>query len=178
MKNKRFSSILVLPLAISALFMVYSCGSSDATKKPKGIILPEGDNATLIKEGGYTTIQFPETLDAADRDRYDVDLLGYLIKANAPINTSGSEYDGFPIYYYMHDFKEWLYKGIYSNPQEMSVAKIKTVKIGNNRMRLRDFNTKMPLLNDSREKKNDQSYQNEVMFGENYYFFIEVVLRD
>lgn len=178
MNKRRFSSLLILPLVIGALFMVYSCGSSDTAKKPKGIILPEGDNATLTKEGGYTTIQFPETLDAADRDRYDIDLLGYLIKANAPINTSGSEYDGFPIYYYMHDSKEWLYKGIYSNPQEMTVSKIKTLKIGNNRMRLRDFNTKMPLLNDSREKKNDQSYQNEIMFGENYYFFIEVVLRD
>jgi len=178
MKRKNLTSLLFTALIMSAVFAVYSCGSSGSTKKPKGIIIPEGDKATLTVADGFSTIQFPEVLDAADRELYDIDFLGYMLRANAPISTSGSEYDGFGIYYYMHDSKEWLYKGIYSNPAEMSVSKIKTIKIANSRKRLREFNTLMPLMDNSAEKKSDQGYQNEILFGSNYYFFIEIVLRD
>lgn len=153
MKRKNLTSLLFTALIMSAVFAVYSCGSSGSTKKPKGIIIPEGDKATLTVADGFSTIQFPDELDAADRELYDIDFLGYMLRANAPISTSGSEYDGFGIYYYMHDSKEWLYKGIYSNPAEMSVSKIKTIKIANSRKRLREFNTLMPLMDNSAEKK-------------------------
>ena len=45
-------------------------------------------------------------------------------------------------------------------------------------MRLREFNKEMPLLNDSRDMKNDQGYQNEIREGETKYTFIEITLRD
>ena len=45
-------------------------------------------------------------------------------------------------------------------------------------MRLRDFNDQMPLLSGSKEKKNDQGYQDEVKFGQTFYYFIELVVRD
>ena len=45
-------------------------------------------------------------------------------------------------------------------------------------MRLKEFNEKMPLLNNSKEKKNDQGYQDEIMFGNNYYLFIDITMRD
>ena len=60
----------------------------------------------------------------------------------------------------------------------MQVSKIKSIKVANYRMRLKEFNEKMPLLNNSKEKKNDQSYQNEILFGENYYIMIDITLRD
>ena len=60
----------------------------------------------------------------------------------------------------------------------MKVSDIKTIKIADYRQRLRDFNEKMPLLNNSKEKKNDSGYQDEILFGSNYYLFIEIVMRD
>ena len=69
-------------------------------------------------------------------------------------------------------------QGIYEAPYEMKVSDIKTIKIADYRQRLRDFNEKMPLLNNSKEKKNDSGYQDEILFGSNYYLFIEIVMRD
>ena len=109
---------------------------------------------------------------------YDTDLLGYLLKSNAPISTSGSEYDTYRIYYYMHNSKEWLHQGVYENPYEISVTKIKSIKIANYRMRLREFYEQMPYLSNSKEKKSDSGFQNEIQFGESYYLFIDITLRD
>ena len=78
----------------------------------------------------------------------------------------------------MHNSKEWLHQGIYENPYEISVTKIKSIKIANYRMRLREFADQMPYLTNSKEKKSDSGFQNEVQFGENYYLFIDITLRD
>lgn len=39
MKRKNLTSLLFTALIMSAVFAVYSCGSSGSTKKPKGIII-------------------------------------------------------------------------------------------------------------------------------------------
>jgi hypothetical protein len=36
----------------------------------------------------------------------------------------------------------------------------------------------MPLLANSKEKKADQGFQDEIEFGSSYYIFIEIVLND
>ena len=169
--------MLVLSLLVGALALT-SCGSSGAAKKPKGIILQEGDPATVTQADGVTTIEFPATLTAEQRAFYDTDFLGYMLKSNGPISTDGREWDAYNIYYYLHNSKEWLHQGIYEAPYEMKVSDIKTIRIADYRQRLRDFNEKMPLLNNSKEKKNDNSYQDEILFGSNYYLFIEIVMRD
>jgi hypothetical protein len=163
---------------MGAMVVLSSCGSSGAGKKQKGIVLQEGDRAEVTNANGFTTIQFPAELTGDDLALYDTDLLGYLLKSNAPISTNGNEYDTYRIYYYMHNSKEWLYQGMYENPYEITVSKVKSIKIANYRMRLREFNEQMPFLNNSKEKKSDSGYQNEIMFGENYYLFIDITLRD
>ena len=163
---------------MGAVVVLASCGSSDTAKKPKGIALQEGDRAVLTKADGFTTIEFPYDLTSEDMALYDTDLRGYLIKSHAPISTSGSEYDAYPIYYYLHNSKEWLHQGIYENPYEMNVSKIKRIRIADYKMRLREFNKDMPYLNNSQEKKNDSGYQNEIRFGENYYIFFEIEMKD
>ena len=177
MKQIRFTSMLVLSLLVGALTLT-SCGSSGAAKKPKGIILQEGDPATVTQADGFTTIEFPATLNAEQRAFYDTDFLGYMLKSNGPISTDGREWDAYNIYYYLHNSKEWLHQGIYEAPYEMKVSDIKTIRIADYRQRLRDFNEKMPLLNNSKEKKNDNSYQDEILFGSNYYIYIEIVMRE
>ena len=72
--------------ALMAAAMFVSCGSS-APKKPRGIILQEGDPATVTQADGFTTIEFPATLTQEQRDFYDTDILGYLLKSNGPIST-------------------------------------------------------------------------------------------
>ena len=178
MKKLRIASVFSLALLVGAMALFSSCGSSDSVKKPKGIVLQEGDRAVLTNADGFTTITFPAELTGDDLALYDTDFLGYMLKSNGPINTSGSEYDSYRIYYYLHNSKEWLHQGIYENPYEMTVSKIKSIKIANYRMRLKEFNEKMPLLNNSKEKKSDSGYQNEVMFGENYYILIDITMRD
>lgn len=180
MKRNRIFAGAVLVLC--AMFTMSSCGSSSGAAAPKkekkGIVLPEGDNATVTKAGGFTTVEFPATLSADDMQRYSTDLTGYLINAGAPISSDGGQYDGFNIYYYMHNSKEWLHKGQYASPQEMQVSRIKSIKIADGWKRLREFNTLMPLLDKSQEKKNDGGYQNEIQFGENRYIFFEIVIRE
>ncbi|MCQ2126863.1 MAG: hypothetical protein MJZ06_05475 [Bacteroidaceae bacterium] len=172
-KSMGFSMLLIL----CAVAVFASCGSG-APKKPKGIILVEGDNATLTNDGDYTTIEFPDELTAEDAERYDTDLMGYLLASNGPISTDGTNWDGFGIYYYQHNSHQWLHQGQYEDPAQVRVSKIKKIIIANRYQRLKDFNTKMPLLDGSKEKKNDDGYQNEIRFGNNYYYFIEVVVRD
>ena len=178
MKMRKIASLFGMALMMGSMFVVAGCGSSSGTKKQKGIVLQEGDRATLTNANGYTTIEFPAELSGDDVALYDTDLLGYLLKSNAPISTSGSEYDTYRIYYYMHNSKEWLHQGIYENPYEISVTKIKSIKIANYRMRLREFYEQMPYLTNSKEKKSDSGFQNEIQFGENYYLFIDITLRD
>lgn len=178
MKRVKFVSLLSLSLLMSTVVLFSACGSSGAAKKPKGIVLQEGDRAVLTNANGYTTIEFPAELNGEDVALYDTDLLGYLLKSNAPISTSGSEYDAYRIYYYLHNSKEWLHQGIYENPYEMTVSKIKSVKIANYRMRLREFADQMPYLTNSKEKKSDSGFQNEIQFSENYYLFIDITMRD
>ena len=176
MKNFKFLSLICLTVLSAAVLT--SCGSSGATKKPKGIVLQEGDRATLTNADGYTTIVFPAELTSEDLALYDTDLLGYLLKSNAPISTSGTEYESYGIYYYLHNSSEWLHQGIYQNAYEQNVSKLKSIKIANYRKRLKEFNKEMPLLDGSKEKKSDQNYQNEISFGENFYIFIDVTMRD
>ena len=143
MKMRKIASLFGMALMMCSMFVVAGCGSSSGTKKQKGIVLQEGDRATVTNANGYTTIEFPAELSGDDVALYDTDLLGYLLKSNAPISTSGSEYDTYRIYYYMHNSKEWL-----------------------------------PYLTNSKEKKSDSGFQNEIQFGENYYLFIDITLRD
>lgn len=172
-KSFGYSMMLIL----SAVTLFSSCGAG-APKQSKELVLAEGDNATLTNDGEYTTITFPETLTDADRAIYDTDLMGYLAKINAPISTDGHQWDGFSIYYYMHNTTQWLHKGIYEDPAIIKVTDIAKLVIANDYTYLRNFNTKMVLKNKDKETKNDNSYQEEIQFGHNYYYYIEVVLRD
>lgn len=167
-----------MSLVMGAMVVFSSCGASGAGKKPKGIVLQEGDRAVVTDDKDFTTIEFPAELTSEDLAFYDTDLLGYLLKSNAPISSNGGDYDAYRIYYYLHNSKEWLHQGQYENPYEMTVSKIKSVKIADYRMRLREFNEMMPYLNNSKEKKSDSNYQNEVMFGDNFYIFIDITMRD
>ncbi|MBO4561380.1 MAG: hypothetical protein J5705_05370 [Bacteroidaceae bacterium] len=179
MKKMRIASMFSLALLVGAMAMVSSCGSTSATaSKSKGIVLQEGDKATLTNEDGYTTIVFPETLTSEDLALYGTDFLGYILKSNGPITTDGGTWDSYRIYYYLHNSKEWLHQGVYANPYEMQVSKIKSIRIANSRKRLRDFVDEMPLLANSKEKKSDQSFQDEISFGNSYYIFIEIVMKD
>lgn len=179
MKKMRFTSVLSLALVMGVMTMVSSCGSTGSTStKTKGIVLQEGDKATLTNEDGYTTIVFPETVTSDDLSMYDTDFLGYILKSNGPITTDGGTWDSYHIYYYLHNSKEWLHQGIYANPYEMQVSKIKSIRIANSRKRLREFVDQMPLLANSKEKKSDQSFQDEISFGNSYYIFIEIVMKD
>lgn len=177
MKQIRFSSMIIVALLMGAMAL-NSCGASGSAGKQKGIVLQEGDRATLTNENGFTTIVFPDKLTSEDMALYDTDFLGYMLKSNGPITTSGTSYDSYNIYYYLHNSKEWLHQGIYETPYEMQVSRIKSIKIANDRMRLREFNEMMPLLNNSKEKKSDNGYQDEIMFGNNYYIFIDITMRD
>lgn len=173
---KRTRTILsVSVLLIANLLLVCNV---NAAKKPKGIIIPEGDNAVVNTEGAYTTITFPETLTPEDAERYDTDFLGYMISIKSKISSTGGDYDGNRIYYYVHNSKEWLHKGQYEDPTLLSVSKIKSIKFSKYTLRLREFNKQMPLLDGDKEKKNDSGYQNEILSGENRYIFMEIVLRD
>ena len=58
------------------------------------------------------------------------------------------------------------------------MSKVKSIRIANNRKRLREFVDEMPLLANSKEKKADQSFQDEVSFGNAYYIFVEITLND
>jgi hypothetical protein len=156
-----------------------SCGSTGAASgKQKGIVLQEGDKATLTNENGFTTIVLPEEMTAEDLALYDTDVLGYLLKSNAPISTSGGSWDNDNIYYYMHNSKEWLHLGNYEHPYEVEMTKVKSIRIANNRKRLREFVDEMPLLANSKEKKADNGFQDEISFGNSYYIFVEIVLKD
>lgn len=177
---KSLKNVLSLSALLVAGVLVAACGSSSSTTKQKGIVLQEGDRATLTVDeayNGFYTITFPDELTAEDMALYEIDLVGYLLKSNAKINTSGSDYDGKAIYYYLHNAGQWLHQGIYESPAEMIVKDIKSIKISKNYMRLKDFNKLMPLLDNSKEKKNDQGYQDEIRFGNNYYYFIDVLMR-
>ena len=176
MKKLGFLSLICATVLTAAV--VSGCGSSGTAKKPKGIVLQEGDRATVTNADGYTTIEFPAELNSDDLALYDTDVLGYLLKSNAPISTSGTEYESYNIYYYLHNSKEWLHKGVYQYAYEQNVTKVKSIKIANYRKRLKEFNKEMPFLNNSQEKKSDQNYQNEVSFGESYYIFIDITMRD
>ena len=178
MKSIKLFSLISMSLVMGAMVVFSSCGASGAGKKSKGIVLQEGDRAEITSDNDFTTITFPAELTSDDMAFYDTDLLGYLLASNAPISTNGSEYDAYRIYYYMHNSKEWLHQGVYETPYEISVSKIKSIRIANYRMRLREFCEQMPYMNDSKEKKSDSNYQNEIRFGENYYLFFEIVLRD
>ena len=177
MKKLRIASILSLALVMGAMTLT-SCGSTGSATKQKGIVLQEGDRATLTNEGGYTTIALPQERTSEDMALYDTDVLGYLLKSNAQITTDGGTWGNDRIYYYLHNSKEWLHLGVYANPYEMEMTKVKAIRVANSRKRLRDFVDQMPLLANSKEKKADQGFQDEIEFGSSYYIFIEIVLND
>ena len=177
---KQIKSILSagILLAASMLMVQGLISGADAAKKPKGLIVPEGDNAVLVNEGGYTTVTFPDALSAEEMELYSTDFVGYILRLNGKMSSDGGEYKGTSTYYYVHNSKEWLHKGQYETPGMIQVSRIKSFRISNSILRLRDFNKQMPLLDGDKEKKNDQGYQDELMFGENRYTFIEIILRD
>ena len=178
MKKIRFYSMMLLSLVMGVSLV--SCGSSNtATKKEKKtIVLQEGDKATLTVDEDYTTIELPLTQTAEDLAFYETDIMGYLSKSNAPITTDGGTWDSYRIYYYMHNSKEWLHQGVYATPQEIQMSRVKSIRIANNRMRLREFVDEMPLKRDSKEMKSDQGFQDEISFGNTYYIFIDITLKD
>ena len=176
---KKIKSLMSISVMLLAGLMMAACGASGETKekKQKGLILPEGDNATLVTEGNYTTITFPDELTAADEERYNTDFVGYIMSLNGKINVEGREMNNYPIYYYLHNAGQWLFKGEYENPAILTVKDIKMIKISKYPLRLREFNTLIPLLDGSKEKKSDHGYQDEILFGSNRYTFIEILVR-
>ena len=177
MKRIKFASLIGLSLVLGAMTLT-SCGSTGSATKQKGIILQEGDKATMTTENGYTTIVLPEEMTSEDLALYDTDVLGYLLKSNAQISTDGRTWDNDGIYYYLHNSKEWLHKGNYEHPYEMEMTKVKSIRIADRRLRLREFVDEMPLLANDKENKSNDNFQNEVSFGSTYYIFIEIVMKD
>ncbi len=176
---RKIKGLMSFGVMLMAGLLMAACGASGETKekKQKGLVLPEGDNATLVVDGSYTTITFPDELSAEDQERYNTDFVGYIMSLNGKINVEGREMNNYPIYYYLHNQGQWLFKGEYENPAIISVKDIKMIKISNYPLRLREFNTQMPLLDGSKEKKNDQGYQDEILFGSNRYTFVEILVR-
>ena len=111
--------------------------NADAAKKPKGIIIPEGDKAELVTEGSYNIINFPETLTAEDIELYNTDLVGYMLRVNCKMATDGSDFNGSSVYYYVHNSKEWLHKGQYESPALITVSRIKSIRISKSILRFR-----------------------------------------
>ena len=178
MKRIKFASLIGLSLILGAVTLT-SCGASGAASgKQKGIVLQEGDKASLTNENGYTTIVLPDEMTSEDMAFYDTDVLGYLLKSNAQISTDGGTWENDRIYYYLHNSKEWLHLGNYEHPYEMEMTKVKSIRIANSRKRLREFVDEMPMLANSKEKKSDQGFQDEISFGSSYYIFIEIVMKD
>lgn len=175
---KKTVSVICMALVAGAMFT--SCGSSNSAAKENknAIVLQEGDRATLTVDENYTTIVFPDALTSEDMSIYGTDFMGYILNSNGPITTDGGSWDSYRIYYYLHNSKEWLHQGTFANPQEMQVAKIKQIRIANRRHRLREFVDEMPLKRDSKEMKNDQGFQDEISFGNTYYIFVDILLRD
>lgn len=179
MKRIKFASLIGLSLVLGAMTLT-SCGSTNSasSSKQKGIVLQEGDKATLTVDGDYTIIELPKEKTVEDLAFYDTDVLGYLLKSNANITTDGQNWGNDRIYYYLHNSREWLYKGNYEHPYEMEMTKVKSIRIGNRRQRLRDFVDLMPLKANSKEMKSDQGFQDEISFGSSYYIFVEITLLD
>lgn len=179
---KNFRICVGMTLAVCAMAVFSACGSSDKAAKPqqKGIVLVEGDNATVTTsaDGKFTVIEFPAQLTEADKALYKTDLTSYLLNSNAPISSDGSEYNRYSAYYYMHNSREWLHKGQYENATQIEVSKIKSISIANRSMRLREFYTLMPLKSNSRDMKNSQSFQDEIRDGQSFYTYIDILLRD
>lgn len=177
---KKFRTYTMIALSVLMGMSLVSCGStSSATKKEKkSIVLQEGDNATLTVDEDYTTITLPVEQTASDMALYETDVMGYLSASNAPISTDGRTWDTFPIYYYLHNSSDWLFQGVYANPEEIQMTRVKQIRIANRRKYLRDFVDQMPFLANSKQKKVDDSFQNEVRFGSQYYYFVEIVLKD
>ena len=70
---KKIKSLMSISVMLLAGLMMAACGASGETKekKQKGLVLPEGDNATMVVDGSYTTITFPDELSAEDQERYN-----------------------------------------------------------------------------------------------------------
>ena len=102
MKRIKFASLIGLSLVLGAMTLT-SCGSSNTAAKQKGIVLQEGDKATLTVEGDYTLIEIPQEKTVEDMAFYDTDVLGYLLKSNANITTDGQSWGNDRIYYYLHN---------------------------------------------------------------------------
>ena len=177
MKKLRTYSMIALSLLMGVSMV--SCGSTGATtKEKKKIVLQEGDKATLTVDDDYTTITLPIEQTSEDLEFYSTDVMGYLSNSNAPISTDGRTWDTFPIYYYLHNSSDWLFQGVYANPEEIQMTRVKQIRVANRRKYLRDFVDQMPMLANSKQKKVDDSFQNEVRFGTQYYYFVEIVLKD
>lgn len=176
---KNFRTIILCTLALVCAFAsTDSAMAAKKPKKPKGIILVEGDKATLTVGDKYTTIEFPAKLEEEDFEFYKDYLVDYLMNANAPIRNDGKEYANYNVFYYMHNSREWLHKGQYNDPAQITVSRIQKINISKRAMRLKDFYKEMPLISNSQEKKTDQAWQDEIMFGQEFYTFIEIVIRD
>ncbi len=177
MKKMKNFAILGMTMLV-ALFT--SCGTSSTASKQVGLTIPEGDRATVTysEDGKYMTITFPEDLTNADDAIYASDLVGYLLKCSKDISTDGRDFDGKGIYYYMHNSREWLHKGQYDDPTKMDMKKLKSITMSTKYLRLRDFADLMPLMTGDKEKKNDSGFQDEISFGNTYYYYMEVVVKD
>ena len=93
MKRIKFASLIGLSLVMGAMTLT-SCGSTNSasSSKQKGIVLQEGDKATLTVDGDYTIIELPKEKTVEDLAFYDTDVLGYLLKSNANITTDGQNW--------------------------------------------------------------------------------------
>ena len=63
---RKIASLFGMALMMGSMFIIAGCGSSGGAKKQKGIVLQEGDRATLTNANGYTTIEFPAELSGDD----------------------------------------------------------------------------------------------------------------
>lgn len=182
MKIGKLNLSLSLILAVGLMTMsVSTYAAKEKAPKKKGIVLAEGDRAVYTQGSGSTlsSIVFPETLtDEEINGLYATDIPGYMTAIGHKMSPSGTDVNGISIYYYVHNSKEWLFKGDWANPETTPIKAIKEIRWGNFSQYLREFVQHMPLKTENKETKSNQSFQDELQFGSNKYYFFEIVIRD
>lgn len=185
MKIGKIQLSLSLVLAIGLLTTVgvssVSAAKKEKAPKKKGveIVIPEGDRAVFAQGDVLSTITFPaELTDQEKIETYAVDIPAYMTSIGHNMSQNGTDVNGVSIHYYVHNSKEWLYKGDWTNPEQIRIEAIKEIKFSNRSEYLRDIVKFMPLKTANKETKANQSFQDEINFGSNRYYFFEIVIRD
>lgn len=173
------SLVLAFGLLTAGVTSVYAAKEKAPKKKGVEIIIPEGDRAVFTAGETLSTITFPDQLTDEEKiGAYATDIPGYMRSIGHNISQNGTDVNGISIQYYVHNSKEWLFKGDWANPEQIRIEAIKELKFSNRSDYLRNIVQYMPLKTANKETKANQSFQDEINFGSNKYYLFEIVIRD